>query len=76
MIIRPQRSDYDEASLPKTMDLDGKTYKYEAFEVKNAKNEKLNCTMFEPSTDEDRTGNEMPCVIYMHGNASNKTEGL
>ena len=32
--------------------------------------------MMEPATDEDRTGNEMPCIIYMHGNASNKMEGL
>jgi hypothetical protein len=51
MIIRPPRADYDEASLPKSLDLDGKTYKYESFDIKNSKDEKLSCTMFEPSTD-------------------------
>ena len=76
MIIRPPRAEYNEASISKSLDLDGKTYKYESFEINNPKGEKLSCTMFEPSTDADRSGDEMPCVIYMHGNASNKTEGL
>jgi hypothetical protein len=30
----------------------------------------------EPKNDGDRTGNLMPCVIFMHGNAGNKLEGL
>ena len=32
--------------------------------------------MVEPEKDADRSGVTMPCVIYMHGNAGNKMEGL
>ena len=76
MIIRPPRSDYQDTLNGKSMELDGKNFKYESFEVANPKGEKLQCSMFEPATDEDRSANEMPCIIYMHGNASNKMEGL
>ena len=51
-------------------------FKAEAFEVYNGKGEKLVCHFVEPKNDADRPSPDMPCVIYMHGNASNKTEGL
>lgn len=42
------------------------------FEITNLKGEKLKCT--HATT---KTGTEMrPCVIYMHGNAGDKNEGL
>lgn len=35
------------------------------------------CAQFtEPAKDEDRSGDKMPCVIYMHGNAGNLMEGV
>lgn len=36
----------------------------------------MSCSFVEPENDADRTGNDMPCIIYMHGNASCKLEGL
>ncbi len=36
----------------------------------------MSCSFMEPSDDADRSGDTMPCVIYMHGNAGNKMEGL
>ena len=41
MIIRPPRSDYADALNGKSMEMDGKKFKYEAFEVANPKGEKL-----------------------------------
>ena len=38
--------------------------------------EMLSCSFVEPANDADRSGETMPCVIYMHGNAGNKMEGL
>ena len=51
-------------------------FKGEQFSVVNTRGETLNCHFVEPKDAADRTADEMPCVIYMHGNASNKTEGL
>ena len=48
----------------------------EAFEIHNQVGNKLCCSFVEPANDADRSGDTMPCVIYMHGNAGNKTEGL
>ena len=42
------------------------------FTHQNLKAEKLCATFVSPSQAEGKR----PCVIYMHGNASNKTEGL
>lgn len=79
MIIRPPRSDYQEPGafekVVKRGDQDV-VFKGEPFEVHNTRGEKLVCHFVEPKNDADRTGDTMPCVIYMHGNASNKTEGL
>ena len=76
MIIRPPRAGYSEGHIPKEIDAGGKKYKCEAFDVYNAKGEKLSATFVEPANDSDRSGDTMPCVIYMHGNAGNKMEGL
>ena len=50
--------------------------KGENFQVANNKGELLCATFIEPFNDEDRSGEKMPCIIYMHGNAGNLTEGL
>lgn len=36
----------------------------------------LSAVFTEPANDADRSGDTMPCVIYMHGNAGNKMEGM
>jgi len=36
----------------------------------------LSSCFLEPENNADRSGDTMPCVIYMHGNAGNKMEGL
>ena len=41
------------------------------FIVTNAKGEKLKCSFVSVQNSEPR-----PCVVYMHGNAGNKMEGL
>ena len=76
MVIRPPRSNYSEENLPKQMDIGGKMFKSEAFEIHNNAGNKLCCSFVEPANDADRSGDTMPCVIYMHGNAGNKCEGL
>lgn len=54
----------------------GITYKIDSFNITNSKGLALSCSMVEPKNDADRTADTMPCVIYMHGNAGNKMEGL
>lgn len=75
LVIRPPRAEYADPGT-KTEQHNGKSYKLESFTVNNAKGEKLSCSFVEPANDADRSGDTMPCVIYMHGNASCKLEGL
>ena len=78
MVIRPPRSSYPEPNMGKTYQnpWGGKNYDIDSFQVPNAKGEKLSCSFISPHEPEDWTAAEMPCVIYMHGNAGNKTEGF
>uniref|UniRef100_A0A7S3FU90 AB hydrolase-1 domain-containing protein n=1 Tax=Strombidium rassoulzadegani TaxID=1082188 RepID=A0A7S3FU90_9SPIT len=78
MIIRPPKADYPEPNMGKAIETDynGKKFKVDNFQVANFKGELLSCSFVEPANDADRSGETMPCVIYMHGNAGNKTEGL
>jgi len=57
---------------PEKRNYHGKEYNLHSFYVKS-KNGKLSCSFMEPSAKYDK---KMPVVIYMHGNASNKMEGL
>ena len=70
-IVRPPRATYTEPSSRSEI-YEGTKFKRTPLEVKNANGETLSCTFFEP---EERPREKMPCVIYMHGNASNKLEG-
>jgi pimeloyl-ACP methyl ester carboxylesterase len=77
MIIRPPKNAYDDPfKNGHSAKFGDKTYKFENFNVANAKGEQLSATIVEPATDAERSGDTMPCVIYMHGNAGNKMEGL
>ena len=77
MIVRPPKNDYNEpfGNGPKPAPFNSK-FKVESFDVANQSGEILSCTFFEPANDADRSGDKMPCVIYMHGNAGNKTEAF
>ena len=59
-----------------TVNIQGKKYSISSFIVKNENGNILSCSFVEPSSDTDRTGDYMPCVVYGHGNAGNKLEGL
>ena len=78
MVIRPPRSTYPEPNIGKVYQNQwgDKVYDIDSFWVPNAKGQKMSCSFISPHKKEDWTGEEMPCVIYMHGNAGNKTEGF
>jgi len=75
MVLRPQRNKYPELNMdtPEKRNYHGKEYNLESFYVKNKNGQKLSCSFLHPSAKYDE---KMPTVIYMHGNAGNKLEGL
>lgn len=77
MIIRPQKYSYPELEMdvPQEAELDGKKYKIENFQVANYNGEMLCAQFIEPAVEAERSGDTMPCIIYMHGNAGNLHEG-
>lgn len=74
VIIRPPRDIYHDDDLgPEKFSLYGKNYKRSDITIYNQKNLKLNCSWWEPF-DEEREFDQLPCVIYLHGNSSSKAE--
>jgi len=73
-IIRPPRSRYELSDLGNVRE---KVYIQNAnivrrdFEVVNSRNQRLQCSIWEP---ESELPSELPCVIYLHGNASSRAE--
>jgi pimeloyl-ACP methyl ester carboxylesterase len=59
----------------KLFTLGAKKYKRIDFEILNPRGLKLKCSHFEP-VDEERVLNELPCVIYLHGNSSSRVEAV
>ena len=47
----------------------------EDIELRNPSGNLLMCSHFQPIEDE-RLCEQMPCVIYLHGNSSSRVEGL
>ena len=75
-IIRPPRDIYKDDELgPEKFTLLDKTYKRRDFYIYNLQNQKLYCSFWEPS-DEERLEEKLPCVIYLHGNCSSRTEAF
>ena len=62
--------------MPLNRHIQGKDYNLHTFQVYNELGNALSCSFMEPASDADRTGDLMPCIIYMHGNGGNKMEGL
>ncbi|GAB2266416.1 hypothetical protein Dimus_001424 [Dionaea muscipula] len=68
-IIRPPRAEYspDHDLLDDEFMLKGKWYKRKDIEIKNIREDVLQCSHYIPT--ESPAGNTLPCVIYCHGNS-------
>lgn len=60
-------------SGPKEFKLRKKSYKRTDFQLTNKRGLKLECSHFEPVI---RPCEQLPCVIYLHGNSSSRLEAL
>ena len=75
-IIRPNRDQYTTKDLgPFKFELNSKNYKRTDIIIHNKRNMKLKCSFWEPF-DEEREYDQLPCVIYLHGNSSSRLEAL
>lgn len=80
-VIRPPRAQYSDSDMgpPKFLlhTAEGASLKAQRtdFKITNARGSQIVCSHFEPY-EEDRQWNDLPCVIYMHGNSSCRLEAL
>lgn len=75
-IIRPPREIYDINELgPNEFSIDNRSFKRTDLQVTNPKGLRLECSHFEP-VDEERVAQQLPCVVYLHGNSSSRLEAL
>ena len=75
-IIRPPRDEYEEEDLgAPTFTIDKRHYNRKDFELLNFQGYLIKVSMVEPFPNE-RPYETMPCVIYLHANASSRIEGL
>ena len=75
-IIRPPRDTYVLADLGHTQfEIEHRVYKRTDFQLVNGRGLKLECSWFEPA-DEERLAEALPCVVYLHGNCSSRTESM
>lgn len=79
LVIRPPRSSYPEnTGTTLTQVLGGVQVQMHNFAVRNSKQEQIKCTFVSPVPIQAAEGQQAqrPCVVYCHGNAGNKMEGL
>ncbi len=75
-IIRPPRDDYEEEELGSPVfTIEKRHYIRKDFELLNFQGYLIKVSMIEPDVRE-RPQEIMPCVIYLHANASSRIEGL
>ena len=75
-IIRPPRDDYEEEELGSPIfTIEKRHYVRKDFELLNFQGYLIKVSMIEPDIRE-RPQEIMPCVIYLHANASSRIEGL
>ena len=75
-IIRPPRCQYSEAHLgPTQFSFCGVPFLRTDFELRNNRDMKIMCSHWEPQPSH-RKSKVLPCVIYMHGNASGRVEAI
>jgi len=73
-IIRPGREEYEEKHLgPKEFHIRGLRYQRTDIELKNKRGQILKGSHFEPV---ERVCEQLPCVVYLHGNCSSRLESL
>ena len=74
-IIRPPRDEYtDDEMGPLNFTVDKRHYIRKDFELLNFQGYLMKVSMIEPEP-KDRPHDIMPCVIYLHANASSRIEG-
>ncbi|KAH0789663.1 Clan SC, family S9, unassigned serine peptidase [Histomonas meleagridis] len=73
-IVRPPRQSYNLGSVPVVLKSNGTDYIRHPVNFLNPRNQKIIGSVYVESTHDINEG--MPCVIYMHGNASSQNEGL
>lgn len=75
-IIRPPRAKYSLAELgPRRFTLGGFKYERTDFIQRNNRNMKIHCSWWQPIAAE-RVEEQLPCVVYMHGNSSCRGEAI
>ena len=75
-IIRPPRYNYNEESLgPSSFIYRGKIYKRKDYNLISSMGYIMKCSYIEPDIS-NRTKDEMPLVLYLHGNSSSRIEGI
>lgn len=71
LIIRPAKTPYKEEILgPSYFKIKNKTYLRKDFELTNQRGLNFACSLWLPTT-----GESVDCVVYLHGNSSNRSEG-
>jgi predicted alpha/beta-fold hydrolase len=76
MVIRPPRNSYPDDSSENNRVItlsNGRKVVKKVFSLTNPSGNKISCSFYERAPEE-RPAAQMPCVIYMHGNAGNKNE--
>jgi pimeloyl-ACP methyl ester carboxylesterase len=78
-IIRPPRSSYDASMLgPRRFMFAGKVYVRQDIDVVSNRPDRslLKCSHFKPEVKQEERPLRRPCVIFCHGNAASRQEGL
>eukprot|EP01029_Cantina_marsupialis_P032289 TRINITY_DN9716_c0_g3_i1.p1 TRINITY_DN9716_c0_g3~~TRINITY_DN9716_c0_g3_i1.p1 ORF type:complete len:615 (-),score=174.93 TRINITY_DN9716_c0_g3_i1:118-1962(-) len=75
-VIRPPRHDYSTVQLgPESFEIMGHDFQRIDFELINKTGLSIKCSLWEPLRRTKET-EQLPCVIYMHGNASCRLEAM
>ena len=75
-IIRPPRYNYSEELLgPTTFIYRGKVYQRKDYDLLSSMGYTIKCSFIEPQLS-DRPSDEMPLILYLHGNSSSRLEGM
>jgi cephalosporin-C deacetylase-like acetyl esterase len=75
-IIRPPRANYEIQDLgPIQFNIGHMNVVRTDIEITGFRNHKMQCSHFEP-LETERQWDDMPCIIYMHGNSSCRTEAV
>lgn len=75
-VIRPPRFEYELSDMgPEEFTIKRMRIKRTDLEIKSSKGHTLKCSHYEPF-GASREWEQLPCVIYLHGNSSSRLEAL